>query len=78
MINTGIPCHRRMRQKSNDKMGHNSLGTAASMTMIGHYARTKRVDTSPQCGDDADVPSLGVAQVWAMLGRKIRLPPWHG
>jgi hypothetical protein len=40
------------------------------------YAQTKRGDHRPWCGDDTDAPSLGVAQVWAMLGWKIRRPPW--
>ena len=30
-------------------------------------AQTKRRDDHPWYGDDVDVPTLGVAQVWAMV-----------
>ena len=30
--------------------------------------QTKRRDDRPQCGGDVDALSLGVAQVWAMVG----------
>ncbi len=32
------------------------------------YAQTKRRDDRPWCGDDVDALSLGVAEVWVMVG----------
>ncbi len=38
--------------------------------------QTECMRRRPRCGDDVDMLGLGVAQVWAMVGQKIRRPPW--
>jgi len=62
----------RVKKVTKKQVSHYIVHRAQTMG----YAQTERRDHRPWCGDDANAPSLGVAQVWAMLGRKIRQPPW--